>query len=660
MQLTDEEYQQLRSQLLDTYSDLPIQAADKASDLLVTYKHRFSLSQNLRMHYTKAFFLIASEQFESAYSVLSQCKLLSDQLNDPSLTYYYYSYLGGMLVSLESYKLSLEHYMTALEYAEKAKDEGMVTQVYNNLGHVLIKLKEYDSAIFYIERFYQYGLKSASKGYIATALNNLGEISLGKADLQQAKTYFLESLSIRKVLNDERGSSWPHYNLGKVYLANQQYEQAIIHLQKSIDIRVSFQMNLESLKPKITLADVYMQQQEFNRAFPIILSVIATANELQYYQQASEGYDLLRRYYVSQNNFVLALEAADQFAKNEIQVIERKANVALMHYVAKVDLKGKEVENVALRNENEMINQQAQAKQTMWVITLCLSSIIIFTVLYFVRKLTSRNKRLNATINELRKTQHELIEADKMSAMTTLVSGIAHQLNTPLSVVITANSVMQNRLDILEKKFEANSLTLQTFEQYIKEAKSILSLSEKNSEKTAELVQRFKLISAELEGSRVSSFELKFFILQKLRLIASQYQKMLSVEVTGAEVEVLNYPEVLFKVLEQLVKNSTEHKPENINTVLAKIDIDKQDQKVNIVYTDNGKGISENIRMRIFEPFFTTKGMHKSLGLGLNIAYNSVLHLMQGKLSCQPSSSGAKFVIEIPITIEPTSDNQAQ
>lgn len=657
--LTDEEYQQLRSVVLNQYSKTPIKAAEKADEYLSLYKDRFSLSQNLRMHYTKAYFLIGSEQFEAAYSVLSKCKMLAEQLNEPKLTYYYYSYLAGMLDTLESYELSLETYLKGVKYAEKANDEGMVAQAQNNIGHVLIKFGQYEKARFYIDKFHQYGLSVNSQGYIATALNNLGEIALGQGDLTQAKIYFLESLAIRKNENHTRASSWSHYNLGKVYLETKEYSKAIPHLQKSIDIRVEFKLELDSLKPQVTLAEVYMQMQNYPAALPIINIIIEGANKLNNYRLASDGYDLLRRYHVSQNDLVSAMQASDHFVENKLALMERKASTALMHYVAEADLHSKEIDNIALRKENELISQQAQAKQTQLIMMLSLGLIIILIVLFFIRKLSKKNIKLNTTIDELQKTQQDLIEADKMSAMTTLVSGIAHQLNTPLSVVITANSIMRERLHSIENKLKRKSLNLQSFEQYISEAKSILDLSEKNSDKTAELVQRFKLISAELEGSKVSSFELKLFILEKLKLIASQYQQFLSVEVTGAEVQVLNYPEVLFKVLEQLVKNSTEHKPDNTENLLAKVEINLKDDNIDIIYTDNGQGISEQIRSRIFDPFFTTKGMQKSLGLGLNIAYNSVLHLMQGKLHCPPSTAGACFIIEIPKTIDNISEEPA-
>ncbi len=89
-----------------------------------------------------------------------------------------------------------------------------------------------------------------------------------------------------------------------------------------------------------------------------------------------------------------------------------------------------------------------------------------------------------------------------MSAMTTLVSGMAHQLNSPLGVVITANSVLSEQLTEVEQKLQDKSLNLQTFEQYIAETRKMLALSEKSGRKIAELVQQFKMISTELEDSK--------------------------------------------------------------------------------------------------------------------------------------------------------------
>jgi len=160
------------------------------------------------------------------------------------------------------------------------------------------------------------------------------------------------------------------------------------------------------------------------------------------------------------------------------------------------------------------------------------------------------------------------------------------------------------------------------------------------------------MISTELEGAKLTAFQLKQFIYKKITLLANQYQQQLIYQVEGPDIEIFNYPDVLFKVLEQLVKNTFDHAHSKVSQINSNIIIVSTQNGVNVIYTDNGPGIDDSLRHKIFNPFFTTKGMQKSLGLGLNVAYNSVLHLMQGKFSCEPSTVGAKFIISLPLKIE--------
>ena len=139
-----------------------------------------------------------------------------------------------------------------------------------------------------------------------------------------------------------------------------------------------------------------------------------------------------------------------------------------------------------------------------------------------------------------------------MSAMTTLVSGMAHQLNTPLGVIITANSIIKEKVQKLEDMLINKTLNVHAFKSFIDEAKQTITLSANNSDKAAELVHRFKMISAELEGAKLTSFPLKSFILNKLTLLANLYQKKFIFDIEGHEIELVNYPDVLFEVLEQL------------------------------------------------------------------------------------------------------------
>ncbi|WP_284242942.1 tetratricopeptide repeat protein [Thalassotalea insulae] len=652
VKLTDAQYEQVRSELLSRYSKVPIDAANRVDELLVEYQGRLTLRQSLRLHYTKAYFLIASEQYQLAYNELILCKTLADRLNDPSLTYYYFGYLASIQSTLENYELAVEAYLNALEFAEKAQDQAMIARTHNNIGHLLIKMKDYDKAKRYIDYFYQYGVKVDNQSYMATGLNNLGEIALAQEALKQAEEYFLQSLAIREKQNYTFNSSWSHYNLGQLYYKEKDYQKARFHLTKAIDIRKTSERHFIALMPKIALAKVHLAQQEHEKAFTLLNSVIETAERFNAYRLLAECYSLLRQYYEVQQQYQLAIAMTDKYIANQQKVVERKTSASLMHFLAELDLNAKEKENIALKKQSELATQQAKAKEQQLMLIVIAGTVIFVLVLWFLRYLAVKNRALKKVIKELNKTQQELIEADKMSALTTLVSGMAHQLNTPLGVIVTANSVMREKILNIEQQLDEKRLNLATFKQFMAEVTGVLSLSEANSDKAANLIQRFKMISAELEGAKLKEFELKLFISEKVKLIAQQYHQQLIVNITGTEVVVHNYPEVLFKVLEQLIQNTAEHTKLDTTPIYSTIDIRPQDHNVAITYQDNGEGIEEQIRERIFEPFFTTKGMQQSLGLGLNIAYNSVLHLMQGKLSCQASEQGAKFVIEIPKAIE--------
>jgi signal transduction histidine kinase len=271
----------------------------------------------------------------------------------------------------------------------------------------------------------------------------------------------------------------------------------------------------------------------------------------------------------------------------------------------------------------------------------------------FIKSLSSKNKKLKSTIAMLDKTKLELIEAEKISAMATLVSGMAHQLNTPIGIIITANSVIQDKLLDIKDRLEKQTLKQSFLKKTLTEVEQTLNLTEISSQKTAGLIDQFKHISTELGDAEISQTRLKSFIDVKLKLISSQYKNIAYYEVIGDDIHIKNYLHVLFKVLEQLVKNSSESLTEIEQSLTLRVIVKKNANSLNIIYSDNGHGITEETRRRVFEPFFTTKGMQGSMGLGLNVAYNSVVHLMQGKLTCVQSAHGAKFIIELPFTIEP-------
>lgn len=651
--LTDEEYNALRADILTNYAKLPVEAVLRTEELLLQYQGRFTLRQALRLNYTKAYFQVRAEQFEQAIHTLAHCKVLAEQLKDPALTTYYYSYLAGIFSNLENYQLAMETYLKALEVSKLANDNAMVARLKNNIGHMLIKLEQFENAQPYIKEFYEFGVEQDVWSYKATGLNNYGEIALGQGLVNEAEQHFLASLAIREQHKSVISSSWSHHNLGRVYLAKGKYEQAKKHLNRSITIRDSSEKHILALAPKLTLANVYLTLNESKKAYALLTEVIDIATEKNRVLLLIEAYHLLKEYHVLAGQYRLAINALDKMLIYQSAFNDAKSNATLIHFMSLVKANAQELTNAELRRQRELAQQLAESKQQQMFIVLASAGAILVVILFFLRYLSSKNRALFNTIKELKQTQLELIEADKMSAMTTLVSGMAHQLNTPLGVIITANSVMRDQLLQIEQQLKDKKLNQQTLSKFIDDAKKTQALSSESGQKTADLIQQFKLISTEIEGVNISELSIKAFVEKKLALLSGAFKEPFNFQVEGDEHQIETYGDVVFKVLEQLVENSVEHNLAVAEGLEIQIVIKKKAGQIEIAYVDNGGGINDDIRKKIFDPFFTTKGMQKNLGLGLNVAYNAVQHILNGKLSCKPFESGAKFVIQLPVQVEP-------
>ena len=646
--MSDEAFSTLRSEVLELRQKSPLAAIEQLKQILAEKKNQLTLRQTLRLTYAQALFEITSNLADDAHQTLMICRELSTKLGEPLLDYYYYSYSGRLFNQLEIYDLALENYQKSFEIASNIENQSMIYQAKNNIGFIFFNLEKYDEAQQNYEDFYQYGIKGETPSYQATALNNLGEVALKRDKIEQAFAHFTQSLKIREQHNYEQNSAWSHLNLGKVYRIKQQFSQAISHLSQAIAIHEKFTHTIEMLNAQIELAGVYQDQENHQLAIALLNKVANKAFQVRHDRTFYLAQSSLRLSFQALKQYQLALNAAEQELIAQKNILERKAKISFQHLIATTALKTKELEVSNLRQEKAIAIAEQEHAQQQTQNLLVASFLIITATLIFIYYIRQKNQKLHSALNDLEATQSQLIEAEKVSALTTLVSGMAHQLNTPLGIIVTANSIQQEKLDELEDSIKEHRLSMSDMNMFVEQSKAAITLSQNNTQKADEMIRRFKLISAELGSSVSSRFALKPFLNDKLALLANQSIIPIHFAIAGEDSEIENYPDVLFKVLNQLVINAIDHKEASTNDVKITMTLENFDQHVKIAYQDNGPGIAADLISKIFDPFFTTKGMQTRLGLGLNIAHNSVIHLMQGKLTCHSSSDGAMFIIELP------------
>ncbi len=271
-------------------------------------------------------------------------------------------------------------------------------------------------------------------------------------------------------------------------------------------------------------------------------------------------------------------------------------------------------------------------------------------------RVSDRTRELSETVETLKHTQNILVESEKMVSLGLLVSGISHEINTPLGIIITGVSYNQELLKQLQEDFNNKKISTTGLLNYIESSQNTGELVLSNSVKVSNLIKNFKMVAKDQESDDIREFEVADYLQLIITNIEQKFSnKKIDVDLVYDEEVILHtYPGALFKVISNLIKNSFEFGyGEDINGVI-KIYLSQTDNNINIVYTDDGCGMDEEVLTKIFEPFFTTNRTEGSIGLGMFIAYNQITQTLKGSIisECIPNS-GTKFTLSFPKNIEP-------
>jgi signal transduction histidine kinase len=263
------------------------------------------------------------------------------------------------------------------------------------------------------------------------------------------------------------------------------------------------------------------------------------------------------------------------------------------------------------------------------------------------------NQELSTTIEELEKTRDELVQSEKMASLGRLVSGFAHEINTPIGIAVTAASAIneagQRLNDMLSQDEVSETELVANIDKMIKGGKLTFS----NVRRAAELVSSFKRTSIDQTQETKRLFALHEVIRD---IIISLDSKFRSTAITienqcPTNMNIYGYPGIISQIMNNLMMNSLIHGFDD-GTQPGKIIINVQRKNHTILmeYKDTGKGMDKKSVEKLFEPFYTTKRARGGTGLGMYICYNLVTTRLNGTISCESTpNEGTVFHITFPI-----------
>jgi PAS domain S-box-containing protein len=255
-------------------------------------------------------------------------------------------------------------------------------------------------------------------------------------------------------------------------------------------------------------------------------------------------------------------------------------------------------------------------------------------------------------LRNLRETQASLIEAEKLAALGRLVAGVAHEVNNPVGISLTVASALERKTSNFAAEVARGDLRRSSLNDFLATSRDASSQLVANLNRAAELIQSFKQVAADRNYSDQRSFDLADLteqVVMSLRPGLRKHNLTLNVE-CQPNLIMNSYPGPYGQVLTNLFLNAVAHAfPDGrAGTIEIQARASGKDN-VEIIFSDNGCGMSLDVRRRAFDPFFTTRRDQGGTGLGLHIVYSIVTNRLGGRLDLDSESGrGTRIQILLP------------
>lgn len=593
----------------------------------------------------KGYELTHQQKLPEAYSYLQQAKMLAEdpanetrfwksKTNPPNLNYRLYilasihNELGLLMGATGNIDQKIAEHRQVIAIMGERGDPGLLGLANLNLASVYNSLGKLDSALLLSKKAVVFFERSDKKTYISMAYTTIASIYYKEGDTAQMLEFCRKAETMSVAQNNLTTLNSVYQLLSGYYIGVKSPDSSLFYARKAMGVSRLMGANDKS-------AD----------------------DELLY-----RSYRLNHKPDSTTKYLALALAARDS---SYDATVKNLADFQKLSFKTQIKLNNLENEKELARTRNRIY----------WF----LSAIVFLAVISFVFYRNSRQKQkantllseqkeeiaaqrdhLGNALENLKKAQNQLVQAEKMASLGELTAGIAHEIQNPLNFVNNFSEVSAEMIDELGEELDKGD---------VDEAKAIAGDIKQNLEKIRHHGKRAdSIVKGMLEHSRTSAGQKEPTDLNKLAdeylrlayhglrakdksfnadLVTDFDERLPMVSVIGQDIGrvLLNLFNNAFYAVHQKEKAAgPNYKPEV--SIATRVSGDN----VLITVKDNGGGIPENIRDKIMQPFFTTKATGEGTGLGLSLSYDIVVKGHGGSIDViSKEGEGAKFILILPL-----------
>ena len=267
-------------------------------------------------------------------------------------------------------------------------------------------------------------------------------------------------------------------------------------------------------------------------------------------------------------------------------------------------------------------------------------------------ELRASKEKAESALLELNAAQQNLIDAERLAALGGLVAGVAHEVNNPIGISLTVASSFARRAEMFESDLKTEPLRRSRLDEFVRTSRDAAQQLVANLQRAGELIQSFKQVAVDRSHAERRQFNLcesTDQIVASLRPVLKRAAITLSVDVPeGLLID--GYPGAYGQILTNLFLNAVNHAfadgRSGTITISARA---RGADDVEIIFADDGAGMTPDVQRQAFDPFFTTRRNEGGTGLGLHIVYNLVTQQLGGRMMLESRvGQGTTFRITMP------------
>lgn len=600
--------------------------------------------------------------YGDALEYMMESLKISRSIGDSNTTIEALLAIGFTYAFVEMWDDALKFQAQALDIYREMNDSLGIARIYNDMGVTNMRAGKLEVALDQHKKALAIRLKSKEHYYTFASFLYIGDLLEKLNRIPEAIQYYESAFNYTKFSSFRVSQIDAGISLGRAYQKSQDYDKALNML--TLAYEVALEMDDRSFQAQAALfkAKVYLAKENPRLALFWLHNAEKAAAEsslvflAEIYQSIGETYSKMgdfRNAYLNQLKYSRVKDSMD-VAEN-LEKITRLSN--------RLEFENKQ----ALQNQNhekELILKQAEIRREKVTRNFSLFGMFVAMVLMiiaFIRFVEKQklNKKLSETLSDLKSTQSQLIQREKMASLGELAAGISHEIQNPLNFVNNFSEVSRELIsEVFEELSNGNQQDAMNILEDVKENLDKINHHGKRADSIIKgMLQHSRSSSGTKEPTDINALADEFLRLayHGLRARDKSFNALMKTDFDPKLGKVNVIPQDMGRVILNLITNAFYAANEKRITgkenyqPTVQVSTRKTKDKVMVLVQDNGNGIPQHVLGKIFQPFFTTKPAGEGTGLGLSMSYDIVTKGHGGELTVETSEGlGTTFTIVIP------------